>query len=246
MKRVLLVGAGGLGSPIAQVLARRGDVQVTLVDDDVVDRSNLHRQTLYDPTDVGRPKIERAARRMEAEARAAGVVLDVRTIEGRLVPENAEALLGAADIVVEGADNLATKFLVADAAHLTQRIAVHAGVVRWAGWAMATVPGESACLRCLFEDLPRDGVETCAEAGVVGPLVGVVGALEASLALRLLTGDLEAAGYVLHVDALGGRLRRSRVLRRPGCPLCGTGAIRDLSETRYRLGAEADGSEAAR
>lgn len=238
MKRVLLVGAGGLGSPVALLLARRGGVRVTLVDDDVVDRSNLHRQTLYVEGDVGRAKIERARARLLAEAEGAGVALEVHTIDGRLVPENAAELVGEADLVVEGADNLATKFLVADAAFLLGRPAVHAGVVRWAGWALASVPQESACLRCLFEDLPRDRVETCANAGVVGPLVGVIGALEASLVLRLLDGDAAAAGTLLHVDALRGTLRRVRVARRAGCALCGRGHIRDLAPARYFPAAE--------
>jgi adenylyltransferase/sulfurtransferase len=240
MTRVLLVGAGGLGSPVALLLARRGGVHVTLLDDDVVDRTNLHRQTLYDESDVGERKTERAAARMHAEAKAARVLLDVEAIDGRLVPENAAALVSRADLVIEGTDNLATKFLVADAAFLAGRPAVHAGVVRWTGWALASKPGTSACLRCLFEDLPRDRVETCADAGVVGPLVGVVGALEASLALRALDGDEGAFGTVVHVDALRGRLRRARVAKRPGCPLCGTGQIRDVGAARYLPSAEDD------
>ena len=239
IKRVLLVGAGGLGSPVALLLARRGGICVTLIDDDVVDRSNLHRQTLYGDGDVGHAKIERAERRLRTEATVAGVTLEVRTHDGRFVPDNALALVMDADIVVEGADNLATKFLVADAAHLSGRPAVHAGVVRWSGWTLASVPGLSACLRCLFEGLAERRAQTCADAGVIGPLVGVVGALQASLVLRLLDGDVEAAGSVLHVDALRGTLRRSRVGLRLSCPLCGTRAIRDLDRARY------DGRDAA-
>lgn len=233
MTRVLVVGVGGLGSPVALLLARRGGICVRLVDDDVVDVSNLHRQTLFDEGDVGAPKIARAASAMAREAREAGVALEVEAIEGRFAPDTAAALLAGVDLVIEGADNLATKFLVADAAHLSGIAAVHAGVVRWTGWALATRPGESACLRCLFEDLPRDRVETCAEAGVPGPLVGVIGALEASLALRLVAGDTTAAGRLVHVDALRGTMRRIGVGLRPDCPLCGSPSIHDLDAARY-------------
>lgn len=232
MKRVLLVGAGGLGSPVALLLARLGGVSLAIIDDDVVERSNLHRQTLYGEADVGRPKIERAAARIRAEAEGAGVRVEVETIDGRFVPENAIELAKSVDLVVEGADNLATKFLVADAAFLTRRSAVHAGVVRWSGWTLAST-SDTACLRCLFEDIPRDRVETCAESGVVGPLVGVLGALQAAYTIRLLAGDRSAAGEVTHVLAKPGRVRRAQVKRRGDCPLCSTRSVRTIEPERY-------------
>jgi adenylyltransferase/sulfurtransferase len=224
--RVLVVGAGGLGSPVLRLLATSGVGHITVVDDDVVEESNLHRQTLYASRDVGRSKIEQAERVL----RELSPTLSVRTVEGRFTPATAMELLSDHTVVVEGADNLATKFLVADAAHLSGIAAVQAGAVRWAGWALCALP-DSACLRCLFEDIPRDQVETCAEAGVVGPVVGVLGGLEAALVFRLLQGE-RPGGELWHYDALEGALRRTFVRRRSDCPLC-AGEIQDLRMERY-------------
>jgi molybdopterin/thiamine biosynthesis adenylyltransferase len=224
--RVLVVGAGGLSSPVLRLLATRDVAQLTIVDDDVVDESNLHRQTLYTDDDVGRSKVERAKAAIEALHPG----LSVSAVEGRFVPDTAMSLLSGQTLVVEGADNLATKFLVADAAHIAGVPAVQAGAVRWAGWAFCALPG-SACLRCLFEDIPRDRVETCAEAGVVGPVVGVLGALQAALAFRLLEGE-RPEGELWHYDALRGALRKTFVRRRSDCPLC-NGEIQDLRVERY-------------
>jgi len=225
-QRVLVVGAGGLGSPVLRLLAASGVDHITVIDDDVVDESNLHRQTLYASSDVGRSKIEQTARVL----RELSPDLSVRTIEARFVPGAAMDLLSGHTLVVEGADNLATKFLVADAAHLAGVPAVQAGAVRWAGWAFCALPG-SACLRCLFEDIPRGQVETCAEAGVVGPVVGVLGGLEAALVFRLLQGE-RPGGELWHYDALKGTLRKTFVRRRNDCPLC-AGEIKDLRIERY-------------
>lgn len=230
--RVLVVGAGGLGAPAALCLARAG-VAMTLVDDDLVETSNLHRQILFDDADVGAAKAPRAAARLRAVAAEHGHALDVAAVETRFRPDTARELLEGHALLLEGADNLPTKFLAADAARLHRVPCVQAGVVRWSGWALATHPDAGACLRCVFEDVPTDRVETCAEAGVVGPVVGVLGALQALLASRLLEGDLEVAGVVHHYRALSSRgLRRRRVRRRPGCPLC-RGEIRDLRPDRY-------------
>jgi adenylyltransferase/sulfurtransferase len=224
--RVLMVGAGGLGSPAALVLARSGVRHITIVDDDVVDVSNLHRQVLYDDADVGRPKVERAAARLAREG------AEVRVVHGRMLPSTALELAREHDVVIEGADNFATKFLTCDACALAGVRVVQAGAVRWSGWALASIPGTSACMRCVFEDIPRDRVETCAEAGVIGPVVGVLGALEATLALRLLSGDTSAAGELWSYRALDGVLRATRVSRRRGCPTC-DGHIRELDVERY-------------
>ncbi len=224
--RVLVVGAGGLSSPVLGLLAKNGAAHMTIVDDDVVDETNLHRQTLYGEADVGRSKIERA----EAAVRALHPDLSVRGEEGRFVPDTAMALLSEHTLVVEGADNLATKFLVADAARIANVPAVQAGAVRWSGWALCAL-GDSACLRCLFEDIPRDRIETCAEAGVVGPVVGVLGALQAAFVLRLLQGE-RPGGELWHYDALRGALRKTFIRRRSDCPLC-NGEIQDLRMERY-------------
>lgn len=223
---VLVVGAGGLGSPVLRLLAQAGAAEITIIDDDRVDESNLHRQTLYARDDVGAPKIERAIRKL----RELSPGLRVRGIEGRFVPGAAMDLLAGQSLVVEGADNLATKFLVADAARLAGVPAVQAGAVRWAGWAFCALP-DSACLRCLFEDIPTERVETCAQAGVVGPVVGVIGGLQAALALRFLRGE-RPGGELWHFDALRGSLRKTSVRRRSDCLLC-AGEIKDLRMERY-------------
>lgn len=224
--RILVVGAGGLGSPVLRLLAERAIDHVTVVDDDIVEESNLHRQTLYTEKDLGRPKTACVRERLLDAAPE----LSVTVVEGRFVPSTAMKLLAGHTLVVEGADNLATKFLVADAAHLAEIPAVQAGAVRWNGWAWCALP-DSACLRCLFEDIPQDRVETCAEAGVIGPVVGVLGGLQAALAFRLLAGELPG-GELWHYHGLEGVLRKAWVRRRSDCPLC-TGEIRDLRMERY-------------
>ena len=144
------------------------------------------------------------------------------------------ALLAEQDLVVEGADNFATKFLTADAARLRGIPVAHAGAVRWSGWAFlsAATPAAGPCLRCVFEDIPGGRAETCATAGVLGPVVGVVAALQSSLVLSHLAGDPFAVGTLFHYDALAGKLRRFQARPRPGCPLC-AGEISDLRMERY-------------
>lgn len=232
-KRVLLVGAGGLGSPVALLLARSGVGEIHVADDDVVDVTNLHRQLLFDAHDVARSKAVVAAARIEHEAKQHGQP-HVRAVarEMRLRPDLALSLVSEFDLVIEGADNYATKFLVSDACGLAGVPSVQAGAVRWVGWALATRPGASACLRCVFEDIPQGPTQGCAEAGVVGPVVGVIGALQAALALRLLLGDASAAAQLYSYRALPGSLRARSVRRSSTCPAC-TGEIRDLNATRY-------------
>lgn len=225
---VLVVGLGGLGCPVLDVLARSGVSRFTLLDDDVVSASNLHRQILYTDADVGAKKTDVARARLES----LGVdPRDVTVVDDRLVPENARDLVRDHALVIEGADNLPTKFLAVDAARLERVPVVQGGAVRFAGWAMASAT-DGACMRCVFEDIPSDRVETCAEAGVLGPLVGVVGALMASLALRVLDGDVTAGGALFAYDALAGSLRRTRVNRRHDCPLCND-EVTGLSRDRY-------------
>jgi molybdopterin/thiamine biosynthesis adenylyltransferase len=225
-ERVLVVGAGGLSSPVLRLLAKSSVSHVTVVDDDLVDESNLHRQTLYTEADIRHPKTERVQRALAALAPK----LSVEVVEGRFVPATALKLLADHTLVVEGADNLATKFLVADAARLAGIPAVQAGAVRWAGWALCSLPG-AACLRCLFEDIPRDRIETCAEAGIVGPVVGVLGALQAAFVFRLLQGQ-RPEGELWHYEALRGALRKTHVRQRTECALC-IGEIQDLQAERY-------------
>jgi molybdopterin/thiamine biosynthesis adenylyltransferase len=231
---VLLVGIGGLGCPAAWVLARAGVGTLRIVDDDRVDLGNLHRQILFDEAAVGQPKIQEAARALKDLA--PGVAVDLR--EGRFVPESADELLAGVDVVVEGSDNFATKFLVADACALARIPVVHGAAVRTYGTAFSVAPSGAPCYRCLFEDIPHEHAPNCAEAGVLGPVVGVVGALQADLALAVLDGDAAVGtssrgwGSFASYDGLRDVLRRHRVPARPDCPLCG-GTIRTLDPARY-------------
>jgi adenylyltransferase/sulfurtransferase len=232
-KRVLLVGAGGLGSPAGTLLARAGLGYLEVLDDDVVDLSNLQRQTLYAERDVGQPKAAVAAEALLRHARAAGHTHTlVQPREGRLRPDLALDLVREFDLVVEGSDNYPTKFLTADSCSLAGVPCVQAAAVRWVGWTLGCAPGHSACLRCVFEDIPEGPDRGCATAGVVGPVVGVMGALQAGIALQLLHGVSAAAGVLQHYRALDGVLRRTAIARSPHCPLC-SGSITAVDPARY-------------
>lgn len=231
--RALLVGCGGLGSPTGRVVFGSGALKrLTLLDDDAVDVSNLHRQTLYHDADVGRDKVSVAAESLRREHPESAT--ELRAVRARLRPVEAAELLADEDLVIEGADNFATKFLAADAARLRGVPSVHAGAVRWSGWAFmsAANAADGPCLRCVFEDIPRGRADTCATAGVMGPVVGVVAALQSALVLSHAAGDTQAVGTLFHYDALAGKLRRFQARPRPGCPLC-AGEITDLRMERY-------------
>jgi len=227
---VLLVGVGGLGCPAAIALASAGVATIGLCDDDEVELTNLHRQILFGEADVGSPKVDAAARALAA--RAPG--LDVKVHRTRLLPENAFELVRAHHLVLEGADNFATKFLVADACLLAGVPVVHASAVRWVGTALAVGPRGGPCYRCLFEDVPAgDDVPNCAEAGVLGPVVGVVAAAQVDLALALLDGA-PVAGELATFDGRTGALRRRAIPARRECPLCGPAPrIRRIAPETY-------------
>ncbi len=215
--RVLVVGAGGLGSVAALALGRWPSVgAIGLVDDDSVELSNLHRQIAYSERDVGESKLVA----LEKALRRDGFVGAVTQHFGRFVPENAVKLASAYDIVVEGADNFATKFLVADACAAARVPVVHGAAVRWVGTAMAVGANGRPCYRCLFEDEPQDGAANCAEAGVMGPMVGVIAAIQADLAIAMIDGAL-TGGVLVTFDAKSDELRRRDIAPRARCALCG-------------------------
>jgi molybdopterin/thiamine biosynthesis adenylyltransferase len=228
--RVLVVGVGGLGCPGLLALVHAGVRHVALCDDDVVDRTNLHRQILFGEADVGLPKLDAAARVLAAMAPG----IDVRLHRTRLLPENAARLVRDADVVLEGSDNFATKFLAADACALARVPVVHASAVRWVGTALAVGAAGGPCYRCLFEDVPGEGAaDNCAEAGVMGPVVGVVAAAQVDLALGLLDGTCPP-GTLVTFDGRAGVLRRRRVPARGDCPLCGAAPrIRRIEPEAY-------------
>ncbi len=229
--RVLVIGMGGLSCPAVRVLVQSGVTHFTLVDDDRVEASNLQRQTLYTAREEGELKVDAGARALSRWAPEASV-LQLEKLVDRVHPDNALDLISRHTLVLEGADNFATKFLVADAAKLARVPCVQAGAVRYGGWALASMPDAGVCLRCVFEDIPRGAPETCAVAGVLGPVVGAMGAIQAALSLQLILGRTAAASVLYSYDALLGKLRRHRLSRRDGCPLC-SGLIRDLDLERY-------------
>ena len=231
LSRVLVVGLGGLGCPAASVLARARDVELWLCDDDQVDLTNLHRQVLYRDQDVGRDKLEAAQEALIAAGADPSRIVAVRT---RLLPDNARQLVRQVDLVLEGADNFATKFLAADAAHLEARPIVHGAAVRFVATAWAVAAAGAPCYRCLFEDVPPGAQLGCSEAGVMGPVVGLCGALMADLALRVLAADASAFGSLYTYDGTADRLRLVAAAARPDCPLCGLApSLLDINEARY-------------
>jgi molybdopterin/thiamine biosynthesis adenylyltransferase len=234
-RRVLIVGLGGLGCPVAAVLAQTPGIELWLADDDVIELSNLHRQLLYAERDVGQHKLPAAARALVAQGASADAIVERRT---RLLPGNARQLVREVDLVVEGADNYATKFLAADAAHLERRPIVHGAAVRWVATAWAVSAEGAPCYRCLFEDVPAGAQQGCSEAGVMGPVVGFAGALMAELALRVLSSDASAFGALFTYDGRRDLLRRVPASPRSACPLCGAGLprIADVSYERYVKG----------
>lgn len=228
---VAVVGVGGLGCPAAWALSRSG-VSLRLLDEDRVERSNLHRQMLFTEADVGERKVV-AARRALASI-APGVAVDA--IAEHVAPERALELLRGVDVVVEGSDNLATKFLVADACAALRVPVVHGACVAWIGTVLPVAWGAGPCYRCVFEDLPpldEDGA-TCATAGVYGPITSVIGAMMAADALRLGRGDLSHAGSLARYDGWSQTFRASKIRARRDCALCGAdaGAV-SLDPSKY-------------
>ncbi len=217
--RVLVVGAGGLGCPVALALGGAGVGTLAIADDDEVDVHNLHRQLLYGPSDVGASKVHAAKLALEARFPRTRVVAHAT----RFLPTTAEALLAEVDLVVEGADNFATKFLVADACAKLKKPVVHGAALRWNGTVLSVAGTARPCYRCVFEDLPPGPAPSCATAGVMGPVCGVVGALMAEAALRLARADGEA-GTLRAFDGKTLALRVHRVSRRRDCSLCGDDA----------------------
>ncbi len=229
--RVLVVGAGGLGCPAALALVDAGVGHVALADDDRVELTNLHRQLLYTEADVGRDKLDVA---LEALGRRTAPGQTLAAVRTRLLPENARRLVKDYDLVLEGADNFATKFLAADACRLERRPLVHGAAVRLRATVWSVAPEGGPCYRCLFEDVPEaDAALTCAEAGVLGPVVGLAGALMADLGLDVLAGT-PRFGTLFSYDGLRDRFRSVPVPARPSCPLCGPSAtISEIDELCY-------------
>ncbi|HXX29065.1 MAG TPA: molybdopterin-synthase adenylyltransferase MoeB [Terriglobales bacterium] len=218
--RVLLVGAGGLGSPLALYLAAAGVGTVGIVDFDVVDYTNLQRQILHSTADVGRKKLDSAADRLEAM----NPFVQVRRFETKLTSHNALELFRDFDIVADGTDNFPTRYLVNDACVLSGKPNVYGSIFRFEGQASVFATENGPCYRCLYPEPPPPGlVPSCAEGGVLGILPGLVGIIQATEVVKLILGIGDPLiGRLLLVDALGMKFRELKLRKNPECPACGT------------------------
>jgi adenylyltransferase/sulfurtransferase len=216
--KALIVGAGGLGSPSAIYLALAGVGTIGIVDFDVVEISNLQRQILHHTSDIGRPKLESARDNIKSYNPDTNVVLH----EVRLESDNAREIISQYDLVINGADNFATRYLVNDACYLEGKPLVDGSILIFDGQATLFLPGQG-CYRCLFPEPPPPGlVPNCAEAGVLGALTGLVGSIQATEALKHFLGIGESlVSRLLLIDALSMSFREVRLKRNPACPLCG-------------------------
>jgi adenylyltransferase/sulfurtransferase len=225
--RVLLIGAGGLGCPLAQYLAAAGVGKLGIVDDDVVDASNLHRQVLFSTHDIGRPKVEVVAERIRAMN--PDVVLGLHPV--RLTSANAMELLCDYDVIVDGTDNFPTRYLTNDACVLLGLPNVHGSIFRFDGQASVFDARMGPCYRCLYPEPPPPGsVPSCAEGGVLGVLPGLIALVQATETVKLVTGaGTPLYGRLLQYDALQMEFNEFRLRKDPECPVCGeTPSIKEL------------------
>lgn len=218
--KVLIIGAGGLGSPAAMYLAAAGVGTIGIADADVVDLSNLQRQILHTAEDIGKEKVQSAQetlKRLRSD-------LVVRTYAQMVAPENIINLISPYDMILDATDNFTSKFLINDACVLAQKPFVHAGVTRFQGQIMTYVPDQGPCYRCIFQSPPpENAVPTGDQAGIVGAVCGVVGSLQAMEAVKYILGlDGLLTGYLLTCDLLHMEFRRVRLPKRSaGCTACG-------------------------
>src|SRR5438876_4128864 len=217
--RVLCIGAGGLGSPLALYLGAAGVGTLGLVDFDVVDYTNLQRQIIHTTADVGRKKLDSAADKLKA----INPFLNIRPFETRLSSENALEIFADFDIIADGTDKFPTRYLVNDACVLTGKPNVYGSIFRFEGQASVFATKEGPCYRCLYPEPPPAGlVPSCAEGGVLGILPGLVGVIQATEAIKLILGKGEPLiGRLLLVDAMGMKFRELRLRKNPDCPACG-------------------------
>jgi molybdopterin/thiamine biosynthesis adenylyltransferase len=216
--KVLIIGAGGLGAPAALYLAAAGVGTIGIVDDDVVDLSNLQRQVIHTTPDVGKPKAESAKETMEA----INPEIKVNAIRAFVDSKNILELIAPYDFIIDGTDNFAAKFLINDACVIAGKAFSHAGIIRFKGQLMTYVPGKGPCYRCAFREPPPPGaVPTCREAGVIGAMGGIIGSLQGLEAVKFIAGagDL-LVGSLLTFDALKMEFRKVKLKARPDCQVC--------------------------
>ncbi|TYP57624.1 HesA/MoeB/ThiF family protein [Thermosediminibacter litoriperuensis] len=226
--KVLIVGTGGLGSPAALALTLAGVGTIGLVDSDAVEISNLNRQILHSTSRVGMLKVESA----EAFLKKINPEVNVVKYPTRFDRENALEIIRDYDVIIDGVDNLPTRYLLNDACVLAGKPLAEAGVLRFEGLGMTVVPGEGPCYRCVFPKMPPPGsIPSCSETGVLGPVPGVMGSIEAAEAAKILTGHGKLlSGRLLIFDSMELDFKLPDLKRDPGCPVCGRNpSIRDLS-----------------
>jgi molybdopterin/thiamine biosynthesis adenylyltransferase/rhodanese-related sulfurtransferase len=218
--RVLCIGAGGLGSPLALYLGAAGVGTLGIVDFDVVDYTNLQRQIIHTTADVGRKKLDSAAEKLKA----INPFLNIRKFETRLSSDNALELFREFDIIADGTDNFPTRYLVNDACVLTGKPNVYGSIFRFEGQASIFATKDGPCYRCLYSEPPPPGlVPSCAEGGVLGILPGLVGVIQATEVIKLILGKGDPLiGRLLLIDALGMKFRELKLRKNPECPACGT------------------------
>ncbi|NIO76581.1 MAG: molybdopterin-synthase adenylyltransferase MoeB [Armatimonadetes bacterium] len=217
--KVLIVGAGGLGSPTGLYLAAAGVGTIGVADSDAVEMSNLQRQLLHSTPDLGRQKCLSAKETMEA------INPDVSVVphDVRLTSANILDIIAGYDVVVDGSDNFPTRYLVNDACVMARKPLSHAGILRFEGQVTTIIPGEGPCYRCLYPDPPPPGlVPSCQEAGILGAVAGVVGTIQAGEVLKLILGIGDTlVGRLLLYNALEVTFREMRIARHSDCPVCG-------------------------
>ncbi|HEU4586652.1 MAG TPA: molybdopterin-synthase adenylyltransferase MoeB [Gemmatimonadaceae bacterium] len=240
--RVLLVGAGGLGSPLGLYLAAAGVGHLGLVDFDLVDLTNLHRQVIHGTKDLGRPKLDSARDRIAD----VNPHVHVETYDTRLTSQNALEILRGYDVVIDGTDNFPTRYLVNDACVLSGIPNVYGSIFRFEGQVSVFATETGPCYRCLFREPPPPGlVPSCAEGGVLGVLPGLVGILQATEAIKLLLGiGQPLVGRLLLVDALRAQFRTLKLQRDPDCPACGTHELKELIDYEEFCGLRKAAAEA--
>ena len=229
---VLVIGAGGLGSPVLLYLTAAGVGRIGVIEDDVVDLTNLQRQVLHTTADVGRPKVVSASETMQQ----LNPHVEIDVYNERLTKDNIFDIIARYDVIVDGVDNFPTRYLLNDACVMTGKTLVEGGILRFMGLIMSIRGGETACYRCVFEEPPPPGtVPSCAEAGVLGAVAGVVGTMQATEVLKILTGfGTPLYNRLLQFDAEELRFHEVKARRNPKCPVCGENpTITELVEYAY-------------
>ena len=231
--KVLIIGAGGLGSPIALYLAAAGIGTIGIADADNVDLSNLQRQVIHYTNDIGKPKVISAKEKIQA----INPDIKVTTYQEWINAGNIMEIISGYDFIIDGTDNFAAKFLINDACVLAGKPYSHGGILQFVGQTITVLPGESTCYRCVFPTPPpKDAIPTCSQAGVIGVLPGVIGSIQATEAIKFLLGKGELlAGRMLMYDALKMKFRDVNINRNPKCPVCGEHPI--ITEAKDELDA---------